>query len=131
MIDTRPSFSTYPCRYNHLQAWNVFSKVIEGQIEDFLLEMDRIVGPLGTIFIRDKVFIVNQINKFLRASNWDSWWKENFRVASNALSYGDENRFLTITKMKSFHNPDAALTGLSKKQKVLANVQQQVSTNKH
>ncbi|CAM6128589.1 unnamed protein product [Calypogeia fissa] len=86
------AFSTYPRTYDLLHAWNVFSKVDERgcSIEDLLLEMDRILRPLGIIIIRDKASIVNQISKYLTALRWDEWSKEDFTVASDALSYGDE-----------------------------------------
>jgi hypothetical protein len=52
--------------------------------------------------MRDKVSIVNQISKYLTALRWDNWWKEDFRVASDALSYGDEK---ILMARKQFWQP--------------------------
>lgn len=70
----------------------MFSNVDERgcSIEDLLLEMDRIVRPLGIIIIRDKASMVNQISKYLTALRWDKWSKDDFTVAADALVYGDE-----------------------------------------
>eukprot|EP00250_Pteridium_aquilinum_P021226 c25061_g3_i1 orf=435-2372(-) len=70
------SFSTYPRTYDLLHAWNVFSD-IENQgcssMEDLLLEMDRILRPMGFAIIRDKGPLVDQISAHLEALHWDAW----------------------------------------------------------
>lgn len=70
------SFSTYPRTYDLLHAWNVFSD-IENQgcssMEDLLLEMDRILRPMGFAIIRDKGALVDQISAHLAALHWDAW----------------------------------------------------------
>lgn len=86
------AFSTYPRTYDLLHAWNVFSKVDERgcSIEDLMLEMDRIVRPLGLIIIRDKASMVDQIGKYLTALRWDKWSKDDFTVTVDSLTYGEE-----------------------------------------
>ncbi|MCO5612092.1 hypothetical protein L7F22_066354 [Adiantum nelumboides] len=86
------SFSTYPRTYDLLHAWNVFSD-IENQgcssMEDLLLEMDRIVRPMGFVIIRDKGLLIDQISTHLTALHWDSWSKV-VDAESDDLSTEDE-----------------------------------------
>ncbi|MCO5546880.1 hypothetical protein L7F22_000317 [Adiantum nelumboides] len=86
------SFSTYPRTYDLLHAWNVFSD-IENQgcssMEDLLLEMDRIVRPMGFVIIRDKGLLIEQISTHLTALHWDSWSKV-VNAESDDLSTEDE-----------------------------------------
>ncbi|XP_068665249.1 probable methyltransferase PMT9 [Aristolochia californica] len=92
------SFSTYPRTYDLLHAWNVFSEIDSRgcSTEDLLIEMDRMLRPLGFVIIRDQPSIVNYIRKLLTALHWDSWSSE-VEPKADALSLQVE-RVLIVRK---------------------------------
>ncbi|CAA6668024.1 unnamed protein product [Spirodela intermedia] len=69
------SFSTYPRTYDLLHAWRVFSEITARGcgMEDLLLEMDRIIRPLGFVIIRDDPWVISRAERFLAALRWDGW----------------------------------------------------------
>ncbi|XP_078433634.1 putative methyltransferase PMT9 [Wolffia australiana] len=69
------SFSTYPRTYDLLHAWWVFSGIRSEScgMEDLLIEMDRIIRPLGFIIIRDDPTVITLAESFLTALRWDGW----------------------------------------------------------
>lgn len=69
------AFSTYPRTYDLLHAWNVFSDIEKAgcSTEDLLLEMDRILRPMGLVIIRDRSATVDRISKYLDAIRWSQW----------------------------------------------------------
>ncbi|KAL3526365.1 hypothetical protein ACH5RR_011021 [Cinchona calisaya] len=85
------SFSTYPRTYDLLHAWAVFSEIEERgcSIEDLLIEMDRILRPEGIVIIRDKLSVINYVQKFLTALKWDGWISE-VEPRTDALSLNEE-----------------------------------------
>ncbi|PKA48875.1 putative methyltransferase PMT9 [Apostasia shenzhenica] len=85
------SFSTYPRTYDLLHAWLIFSNIEQQGCspEDLLIEMDRILRPLGFVIIRDKTSIVNYLRRYLAALKWDAWSFE-FEPSVDALSTGEE-----------------------------------------
>ncbi|XP_077228260.1 putative methyltransferase PMT9 [Tasmannia lanceolata] len=85
------SFSTYPRTYDLLHAWSVFSEIVKRgcSIEDLLIEMDRMMRPLGFVILRDKPSTINYIRKFLPALHWDDWSSE-VEPNVDALSSGEE-----------------------------------------
>lgn len=42
-------------------------------MEDLLLEMDRIIRPLGFVIIRDDPWVIRRAERFLAALRWDGW----------------------------------------------------------
>ncbi|KAJ3699026.1 hypothetical protein LUZ61_002731 [Rhynchospora tenuis] len=94
------SFSTYPRTYDLLHAWMVFSE-IEKQgcgFEDLLLEMDRILRPLGYVIIRDRAPIIDYIKKLLKALRWDDWSSEVI-PKRDLLSSGEEKVMIVRKKL--------------------------------
>lgn len=93
------SFSTYPRTYDLLHAWLLFSE-IEKQgcsLEDLLIEMDRILRPLGFAIIRDNASMIAYIQKMLKPLRWDAWSSE-LEPQADALSSGGDERVLIVRK---------------------------------
>lgn len=85
------AFSTYPRTYDVLHACNVFSD-IEKQgcsTKDLLLEMDRILRPMGIVIIRDKAATVDRVAKYLKALRWSNW-KQEVEAEKDEISHADE-----------------------------------------
>ncbi|CAI0558838.1 unnamed protein product [Linum tenue] len=63
------SFSTYPRTYDLLHAWTVFSDVEKKECSagDLLLEMDRVIRPIGFIIISNKQVVIDYVKKYLVA----------------------------------------------------------------
>ncbi|KAK0595185.1 hypothetical protein LWI29_004322 [Acer saccharum] len=67
------AMSTYPRTYDLIHADSVFSLYKDRcEMEDILLEMDRILRPEGSVIIRDDVDVVVKMKKITDAMNWDS-----------------------------------------------------------
>lgn len=65
--------STYPRTYDFIHADSVFSLYENKcEMEDILLEMDRILRPEGGIIIRDDVDMVVKIKRITDGLKWDS-----------------------------------------------------------
>lgn len=93
------AFSTYPRTYDLLHAWTIFSD-IENQgcsMEDLLLEMDRILRPMGFVIIRDKGPLVDQIGTYLTALHWDAW-SMVVKAESDDISSTDDEKILFARK---------------------------------
>lgn len=41
-------------------------------LEDILLEMDRILRPEGSVIIRDEVDVLNKVNKIVGGMRWEA-----------------------------------------------------------
>lgn len=67
------AMSTYPRTYDLIHADSVFS-LYDGrcEMEDILLEMDRILRPEGSVIFRDDVDVLVKIKKISDGLNWDS-----------------------------------------------------------
>ncbi|KAG5039889.1 hypothetical protein AAZX31_05G067800 [Glycine max] len=66
-------FSTYPRTYDLIHANGLFSIYQDKcNLEDILLEMDRILRPEGAIIIRDEVDVLNQVKKIVGGMRWDA-----------------------------------------------------------
>lgn len=92
------AFSTYPRTYDLLHACNVLSDVYNHDCSsiDLLLEMDRILRPLGVVIIRDKVSLIEEVRKHLNALHWDLW-SDVFDAEKDEVSDRDE-RILIVRK---------------------------------
>ncbi|KAJ4951385.1 hypothetical protein NE237_028217 [Protea cynaroides] len=67
------AMSTYPRTYDLIHADSVFSLYENRcEIEDILLEMDRILRPEGSVIIRDDVDILVKVKNIMDGMNWDS-----------------------------------------------------------
>lgn len=65
------AFSTYPRSYDLIHAGGVLSLYQNNcELEDILLEMDRILRPEGTVIIRDEVDVVNKVRKMATGMRW-------------------------------------------------------------
>ncbi|XP_011626491.1 probable methyltransferase PMT6 isoform X2 [Amborella trichopoda] len=69
-------FSTYPRAYDLLHAFHLFSHYkdrVQGcQLEDILLEMDRILRPQGFVIIRDEPPIISSIRDLAPKFLWNT-----------------------------------------------------------
>lgn len=66
-------FSTYPRTYDLIHANGLFSLYQNKcDLEDILLEMDRILRPEGVVLIRDEVEVVNKVKKIVKGMRWDT-----------------------------------------------------------
>ncbi|XP_002978326.2 probable methyltransferase PMT3 [Selaginella moellendorffii] len=85
------SFSTYPRTYDLLHAWDVLSDVDSHgcSVEDLLLEMDRLLRPMGYVIIRDSPVMVDQVKKYLGPLHWDAWVQE-FPAESDMMQDNEE-----------------------------------------
>ncbi|PNX61991.1 putative methyltransferase PMT15-like protein [Trifolium pratense] len=65
--------STYPRTYDFIHADSVFS-LYENRcnIEDILLEMDRILRPQGSVILRDDVDVLLKVKRIVDAMQWDA-----------------------------------------------------------
>lgn len=66
-------------------------------MEDLLLEMDRILRPMGFVIIRDKGPLVDQIGTFLIALHWDAW-SMVVKAESDDISSTDDEKILFARK---------------------------------
>ncbi|KAI9082079.1 hypothetical protein K1719_036004 [Acacia pycnantha] len=68
-------FSSYPRSYDLVHAYHLFSHYDNQQerclLEDILLEIDRLVRPLGFIIIRDEDHILSRIQEIAPNFLWD------------------------------------------------------------
>ncbi|KAI4315160.1 hypothetical protein L6164_028001 [Bauhinia variegata] len=66
-------FSTYPRTYDLIHANEIFSLYKDKcNLEDILLEMDRILRPEGAVIIRDEVDVLNSVRKIVGGMRWDA-----------------------------------------------------------
>lgn len=67
------AFSTYPRTYDLIHASGLFSLYENKcEVEDILLEMDRILRPEGTVILRDDVDVLNKVKKMVSGMRWKS-----------------------------------------------------------
>ncbi|KAL1357537.1 probable methyltransferase PMT15 [Arachis duranensis] len=67
------AMSTYPRTYDLIHADSVFSLYNQRcELEDILLEMDRILRPEGSVIIRDDVDILVKVKSIVNGLNWES-----------------------------------------------------------
>ncbi|XP_059634116.1 probable methyltransferase PMT15 [Cornus florida] len=72
------AMSTYPRTYDFIHADSVFTLYKDRcEIEDILLEMDRILRPQGSVIIRDDVDILVSVKSIVDGLQWESRMVEN------------------------------------------------------
>jgi hypothetical protein len=66
------AMSTYPRTYDFIHADSVFSLYKDRcDMEDILLEMDRILRPKGSVIIRDDIDVLTKVKKITDAMQWE------------------------------------------------------------
>ncbi|RYR78349.1 hypothetical protein Ahy_A01g003122 isoform D [Arachis hypogaea] len=66
-------FSTYPRTYDLIHANGLFSMYQDScNLEDILIEMDRILRPEGVVIIRDEVDVLNKVKKIVGGMRWEA-----------------------------------------------------------
>ncbi|KAE9607397.1 hypothetical protein Lal_00026540 [Lupinus albus] len=66
-------FSTYPRTYDLIHANGLFSLYQDTcNLEDILVEMDRILRPEGAVIIRDEVDVLNKVTKIVGGMKWEA-----------------------------------------------------------
>ncbi|XP_050238882.1 probable methyltransferase PMT16 isoform X2 [Mercurialis annua] len=67
------AMSTYPRTYDLIHADSVFSLYTDRcQMEDIVLEMDRVPRPEGSVIIRDDVDILLKVKSIVDVMQWDA-----------------------------------------------------------
>ncbi|XP_054779508.1 probable methyltransferase PMT15 [Prosopis cineraria] len=67
------AMSTYPRTYDLIHADSVFTLYDSRcEMEDILIEMDRILRPEGSVIIRDDVDILVKVQKLVEGMEWES-----------------------------------------------------------
>ncbi|XP_002511570.2 probable methyltransferase PMT2 [Ricinus communis] len=67
------AFSTYPRTYDLIHANGVFSLYKDKcNMEDILLEMDRILRPEGTVIFRDQVDVLIKVKRIVGGMRWNT-----------------------------------------------------------
>ncbi|CAN6480752.1 unnamed protein product [Victoria cruziana] len=67
------AMSTYPRTYDFIHADSVFSLYKDRcEMEDILLEMDRILRPEGAVILRDDVDVIVKVKSVADGMQWDS-----------------------------------------------------------
>ncbi|XP_068636484.1 probable methyltransferase PMT2 [Aristolochia californica] len=65
-------FSTYPRTYDLIHASGLFSLYQNRcELEDILLEMDRILRPEGAVIIRDEVDVIVKVKRIASGMRWN------------------------------------------------------------
>lgn len=100
------AYSTYPRTYDMLHAWTVFSDIEKEHcsIEDLLLEMDRLLRPMGIVIIRDKAATVDRVSKYLTALRWSNWSKV---VDADSDELSDEDEKILFARKELWQPEDA------------------------
>ncbi|KAK3034877.1 hypothetical protein RJ639_033240, partial [Escallonia herrerae] len=67
------AMSTYPRTYDFIHADALFSLYNDRcELEDILLEMDRLLRPQGSVIIRDDVDVLVNVKSIVDGLNWES-----------------------------------------------------------
>ncbi|XP_031261364.1 probable methyltransferase PMT15 isoform X1 [Pistacia vera] len=87
------AMSNYPRTYDFIHADSVFSLYKDRcEMEDILLEMDRILRPEGSVIIRDDVDILVKIKSLIDGMQWDG------RIADHEDSPHQRQKILFAVK---------------------------------
>ena len=73
-------------------------------MEDLMLEMDRIIRPLGFIIIRDDPAMIDIAERFLPVLRWDGW--SSITPVADSLSPAGNEKVL-IARKKFWKEEDA------------------------
>ncbi|EEF50466.1 ATP binding protein, putative [Ricinus communis] len=87
------AMSTYPRTYDLIHADSVFSLYKDRcDMEDLLLEMDRILRPEGSVIIRDDVDVLLKVKSIVDVMQWDA------RIADHERSPHEREKILFAVK---------------------------------
>nr|GFA35164.1 probable methyltransferase PMT11 [Tanacetum cinerariifolium] len=71
MHDWCEAFDTYPRTYDLLHAAGLFSvEQKRCNISSIMLEMNRILGPGGRVYIRDSILVMDELQEIGKAIGW-------------------------------------------------------------
>lgn len=73
MHDWCETFDTYPRTYDLLHAAGLFSaeqKRHKCKVSSIMLEMDRMLRPGGTVYIRDSISVMSELQEIATATRW-------------------------------------------------------------
>ncbi|KAL1322159.1 hypothetical protein AAHE18_14G176500 [Arachis hypogaea] len=87
------AMSTYPRTYDFIHGDSVFSLYQNKcNMEDILLEMDRILRPQGSVILRDDVDVLLKVKRFAEAMQWDA------RIADHEKGPHQREKILVAVK---------------------------------
>lgn len=87
------AMSTYPRTYDFIHADSLFTLYEDRcNIEDILLEMDRILRPQGSVILRDDVDVLLKVKRFADAMQWDA------RIADHEKGPHQREKILVAVK---------------------------------
>lgn len=87
------AMSTYPRTYDFIHGDSVFSMYKDRcEMEDILLEMDRILRPQGSVILRDDVDLLVEVKNIAEAMQWEC------RIADHEKGPHQREKILVATK---------------------------------
>lgn len=87
------AMSTYPRTYDFIHADSIFSLYKDRcDMEDILLEMDRVLRPEGSVIIRDDVDVLLKIKKIIDVMQWEG------RIADHEKGPHEREKILFAVK---------------------------------
>ncbi|KAJ1426836.1 S-adenosyl-L-methionine-dependent methyltransferase [Sesbania bispinosa] len=87
------AMSTYPRTYDFIHGDSVFTLYQNRcNMEDILLEMDRILRPQGSVILRDDVDVLLKVKRFAEAMQWDT------RIADHEKGPHQREKILVAVK---------------------------------
>ncbi|KAJ8748902.1 hypothetical protein K2173_013335 [Erythroxylum novogranatense] len=87
------AMSTYPRTYDFIHADSIFSLYQDRcEMEDILLEMDRILRPEGSVIIRDDVDMILKVKNIVDSMQWDA------RIVDHERSPHEREKILHAVK---------------------------------
>ncbi|MBA0640113.1 hypothetical protein Goklo_023083 [Gossypium klotzschianum] len=92
-LDRCEAMSTYPRTYDFIHADSIFSLYKDRcDMEDILLEMDRVLRPEGSVIIRDDVDVLLKIKKIIDVMQWEG------RIADHEKGPHEREKILFAVK---------------------------------
>ncbi|MBA0846554.1 hypothetical protein Goshw_003785 [Gossypium schwendimanii] len=92
-LDRCEAMSTYPRTYDFIHADSIFSLYKDRcDMEDILLEMDRVLRPEGSVIIRDDVDVLLKIKKIMDVMQWEG------RIADHEKGPHEREKILFAVK---------------------------------
>ncbi|KAE8693815.1 putative methyltransferase PMT2 [Hibiscus syriacus] len=87
------AMSTYPRTYDFIHADSIFSLYKDKcEMEDIILEMDRILRPEGSVIIRDDVDVLVKLKNIMDGVQWDG------RILDHEKGPHERNKILFAVK---------------------------------
>ncbi|KAE8699747.1 putative methyltransferase PMT18 [Hibiscus syriacus] len=87
------AMSTYPRTYDFIHADSIFSLYMDKcEMEDIVLEMDRVLRPEGSVIIRDDVDVLVKLKNIMDGVQWDG------RIVDHENGPHERNKILFAVK---------------------------------